>query len=350
MLHALEPHHAVDTLTLAPWGADQVNLFYGTSIRGARVGRHVVPLPWSIVAAFPEGRLYRLRMSILLRAARALAAGYDLLVTADDYGAFERPGLQYVHFPAAFNRGTAGAHTVVRVYFAWCDRLLGLPWERAAANLTLANSRWTAVRLRGAPRVRVMYPPVADPGEGDPWDARADTFLCVGRFHPTKRIETVVSIVRRLRAGAIPGARLLIVGSAVHAAYARTIRRTAARDADWIAVREDVARSELHALMGRSRYGLHAMADEHFGMATAEMARAGCLVFPHKSGGSVEAVGGEPRLLWATEDEAVSRVGALAIDAGARDEVRARLRRHAAGFSAERFVDEFLAVVAEQSH
>ena len=34
--------------------------------------------------------------------------------------------------------------------------------------------------------------------------------------------------------------------------------------------------------MGRSRYGIQAMENEHFGMATAEMTRAGCLVFAHR--------------------------------------------------------------------
>ena len=69
--------------------------------------------------------------------------------------------------------------------------------------------------------------------------------------------------------------------------------RLAAAHGDWIEFREDLSRVELNRLMGRSRYGIQAMENEHFGMATAEMTRAGCLVFAHDSGGSPEVLNDE---------------------------------------------------------
>jgi hypothetical protein len=68
-------------------------------------------------------------------------------------------------------------------------------------------------------------------------------------------------------------------------------------------------------------------------------------VFPHASGGSVEVVDGDPRLLWRTEDDAVARIGAIAGDTATRDEIRWRLRNYSSRFSAERFVDQFRAIV-----
>ena len=65
-------------------------------------------------------------------------------------------------------------------------------WTDAAVNLTLTNSRWTAsglVRLGEVSTPRVLYPPVRDPGAGLAWADRDDTFLCIGRFHGSKRIE-----------------------------------------------------------------------------------------------------------------------------------------------------------------
>ena len=94
-----------------------------------------------------------------------------------------------------------------------------------------------------------------------------------------------MSIVRRLRAHALPGARLIIVGSAIDPDYTRRLHRFAARDRDWIEFREDLSRVEINRLIGESRYALQAMVDEHFGMAAAEMTRGGCLVFAHRSGG-----------------------------------------------------------------
>ena len=74
----------------------------------------------------------------------------------------------------------------------------------------------------------VLYPPVLDPGEGLPWSERDNTFLCIGRFHGSKRVETGDDIVGRARAAAMRDARLIIVGSAVDHEYTDRIVRTAA--------------------------------------------------------------------------------------------------------------------------
>ena len=100
--------------------------------------------------------------------------------------------------------------------------------------------------------------------------------------------------------------------------------------------------------MGRSRYGIQAMENEHFGMATAEMTRAGCLVFAHDSGGTPEVLNNEPALLWEDEGEAVQK------DLRPRRHFRSRsclhalssLRTHAARFSTEIFAERVRDVVA----
>ena len=345
MVHALAGRHRIDTLTLREWSPVATNAFYGTAIPDEPIVRRVVPRPWRWLAGVSNERAYRLRMATLLRHARSLSAHYDLLITADDYGAFAQPGIQYVHFPAVLSPVPARFAVMVGAYFRFCDWWLGLPWSRAHDNLTLTNSQWTADRLVGAGETRVLYPPVVDTGPGEPWATRSNTFLCVGRFHESKRIEVAISIVRQLRAHHIPDARLILVGSAVNARYMRRIKRAAAGHGDWIEIREDLSRTELTALMGRSRYGVQAMEGEHFGMATAEMIRAGCIVFPHRSGGSVEVVDNAPELLWNSEEEAVAHASAVARDSLLRDLLLARLGRHAQRFSAERFVTEFRGIV-----
>lgn len=348
MVHALAGPHEVATLTASPWTPSATNAFYGTSIPEGRVERHVVPAPWSWLASLPEHRLNRARMCAVLRWARPLARDFDLLVTADNHGAFAKPGVQYLHFPAPLHVTPSRLAPIVNVYLALCDRLIGLPWDDARKNVTVANTRWTADELRkrqGVSASHVMYPPVIDPGAGLPWEDRSNTFLCVGRFHGSKRVEIALSIVRRLRAQAMPNARLTIVGSPVDLDYTSRLRRLAAQDRDWVDFREDLMRNELNRLMGQSRYGLQAMAEEHFGMATAEMLRAGCLVFPHRSGGSPEVVGDDERLLWTSEDEAVTRITEVAGDANLRNDVRWRMRKHASEFSTDRFVAQTLAIV-----
>ena len=349
MVHALAGIHDVDTLTTRRWSIDETNAFYGTAIPDRGITKHVIPAPWSWLSSLPEQRATRLRMSSLLRYARPLAARYDLLLTADNYGAFAKPGMQYLHFPAALKPTPERARLLVNLYFRFCDALIGLPWRNAVRNATLANSQWTATGLeqRHGIRAEVLYPPVIDPGAGRPWEERLNTFLCVGRFHGSKRIEMVMSIVRRLRAHALPGARLIIVGSPVDPEYASRIMRSAARDRDWIEFRQDLPRSEIDRLIGECRYGLQAMEEEHFGMATAELARGGCLVFAHGSGGSPEVVDGEAALLWRTEDDAVAKISALARDPSRREAVRAHLRRHTLRFAPAQFAERMRAIVSE---
>lgn len=348
MAHALAGRHAVGTLTETQWSPDETDAFYGTSLAGQPLTTHLAPMPWRLLSSFGEDRFTRLRMSALLRRARQMASQYDLLITADNYAVFERPGIQYVHFPAKLQPPPARPGAIVPLYFRLCNRVLGADWSGASSNVTLANSRWTAAgigQLGEGSQPVVLYPPVLDPGAGVAWSARDDVFLCIGRFTPSKRIELVISVIRAVRAHSIPHARLLIVGSAVDAGYTSRLRRHAAEQ-PWIEFREDVSRHELHVLMRRSRYGIQAMLSEHFGMATAEMTRAGCLVFAHHSGGSPEVLNHEAALLWSTEADAVSRISLIADQQPAQIEVlRARLRNHANQFSTERFVERFRAIV-----
>ena len=343
MVHALAGEHDVETLTLSAWSRAETNAFYGTAIPD-RITQHVAPAPWSWLAQLPEHRAARLRMCAVLREARLLSPRFDLLITADNYGPFAKPGMQYLHFPADLHPEPARLKPVVDLYFHFCDWVLKGSWDDAAKNITLANSQWTAGRLtqRGEmPTPIVLYPPVLDPGEGLPWAQRDDVFLCVGRFHGSKRIEDTIAIVEKIRSGVLPRARLLIVGSPIDTEYTTRIHGLAARAGAWVEFLEDLSRAELNTLMGRSRYGMQAMEHEHFGMATAEMTRAGCLVFAHRSGGSPEVLNNEDALLWTDADEVPDKLARLDVEG-----LRSRLRAHARTFSTERFVARFREIVA----
>jgi glycosyltransferase involved in cell wall biosynthesis len=76
----------------------------------------------------------------------------------------------------------------------------------------------------------------------------------------------------------------------------------------WIEFRRDASRDEVRELMATHRYGIHGMREEHFGMAVAEMARAGCIVWVARGGGPMEIVGREPMLMYGAEDEAVEKI------------------------------------------
>jgi glycosyltransferase involved in cell wall biosynthesis len=105
------------------------------------------------------------------------------------------------------------------------------------------------------------------------------------------------------------------------------------------------AREALVRLLARQRYGIHAMLDEHFGIAVAEMVRAGCIVFVSQDGGPREIVGDEPRRLFASIPDAIRKVRAVIDDPALQGTLRAHLARRGTLFSAERFVRELRAIV-----
>jgi glycosyltransferase involved in cell wall biosynthesis len=99
--------------------------------------------------------------------------------------------------------------------------------------------------------------------------------------------------------------------------------------------------------MAGHRYGIHGMREEHFGMAPAEMVRAGCIVWVPGGGGQVEIVGDEPRLLYASEDDAVEKIARTLADPAEEDRLRDRLDRRALRFTTAHFVDQVRRIVAE---
>ena len=182
-----------------------------------------------------------------------------------------------------------------------------------------------------------LHPPVPVPGAGLPWDEREDVVLCVARMSPEKRLVEAVGIVRRLRERG-HDLRLAICGLSADPAYRRCLERTVAAAGDWAELDLDLPREALVARMARARYGLHTMIDEHFGIAVAELVRMGCLTFVHGTGGAREIVA-EPRLCFASDDEAVEQIARCLTDPDLAETLHLHLARRATLYGTERFVE-----------
>ena len=357
MLQALRRDHALSVLSWVPVDLDAINRYYGTSLgpqdltllRPARLTRRLLEAaPTPLATA---------RHYALLRQGRRLRARgrFDLLLTANNESDLGDRGLQYVHFPRfeparpEVDLRWYHSRPAVNGYMALLRRLTGFSMRRMQDNVTLANSDWTGDRLRALFDLepRTVAPPVGS-ARGDtapPWDEREEGFVCLGRISPEKRIELIVRVLSRVRER-FPAVRLHVVGSPDDRAYTARVRDLVRDNASWATLHEDLPRAALDELLVRQRYGIHAMADEHFGMAVAEMQLAGCVVFCPDDGGQIEVVD-DARLRYRTEDEAVERIERVLGDAALRDEVRRQLRGRADRYSTEHFVEQIRAVVAE---
>jgi glycosyltransferase involved in cell wall biosynthesis len=293
-----------------------------------------------------------------MRYMRRVSDAHQVIFGINNEADFGRRGIQYIHYPTYLRprpdvdlRWYHRVPAVLPAYYRLADTIADFSLERLKANTTLVNSDWTGRHVETflGIRAQTLYPPVADPAPAPPWDQRRRGFLAVGRISPEKELDKVMRILARVRARH-PEITLTIVGTTDR--YGRRHFSELQRQADalgtWVQFRLNLTRDAVRGLMARHRYGIHGMREEHFGMAPAEMVRAGCLVWVPGGGGQVEIVGDNPRLRYDSEDEAVDVISAVLADPAEEQRLREILTARAAQqFSSGRFMDQVRRIVAD---
>ncbi len=352
-VQALAAHHRVTVLTWAPIDVGPVNRFYGTSLERADFDAISVPATWRrMLDALPVPAAL-LKNALLMRHIRSVGARFDVIVGTFNENDYGRRGIQYVHYPTYLRprpevdlRWYHASGRLLDGYYKVADRIAGFSLERLRSNLTLVNSDWTGShvsRFLGV-STHTVYPPVVDPSPGAPWLERRSGFLAIGRIAPEKDYERLIRIIARVRER--HDVSLTIIGTWDRHArgYFRSLQKLATTMGPWVTFRHDISRDEVRALMASHRYGIHGMREEHFGMAPAEMVRAGMVVWVPAGGGQVEIVNHEA-LTFADDDEAVEKITRTLDDA----QEQARLRDHLAGtaerFSTTRFMERVRSLV-----
>ena len=97
--------------------------------------------------------------------------------------------------------------------------------------------------------------------------------------------------------------------------------------------------------MASHRYGIHGMREEHFGMAPAELARAGAIVWVPRGGGQMEIVGHEPALMYDSDDDAVAKIVRTLANAVEQQRLRELLAITSEQFSTARFMQQVRDIV-----
>lgn len=359
MLQALASEHQVTVLSWRPVEVEPINRFFGTSLRSGTFRTEVVPAGWRAAADLLPVPAALLRSGLLMRYARRLVDAFDVIVGAHNEVDYGRRGIQYVHYPAYLRprpevdlRWYHRFESLLHLYYAAADRLADFSVERMKANLTLANSNWTAGRLRAflGVEARTLYPPVVAGLAPPPWSKRHRGFLAMGRISPEKEFERIIGVVALVRRHA-PDVTLTIVGTwdAGSRAYYDRLRALATRldpGGAWLAFRHDLSREEVRRLVARHRYGIHGMREEHFGMAPAEMVRGGMIVWVPNGGGQVEIVGDLPLLRYDTEEEAADKILRVISDPVEERRLLAHLAAEAERYSVERFVHDIRTIVS----
>lgn len=357
VLQALVPEHRVTVLSWRPVEIDPINRFFGTHLRRGDFDTMIVPASWRAVADHLPTPSTLIKMALLMRYTRRVSNGFDVLFGVYNETDFGRRGIQYIHYPTYLRprpkvdlRWYHPPQAGLQLYYAFADWIADFSLDRLKQNVSLVNSDWTGEHVHaflGIP-TRTVYPPVVDPAPGLPWDERRTAFLAVGRISPEKEYERLMTILARVRES-VPEITLTIIGTWDRHSrrYFSSLTTLAESLGSWIQFRDNLSRTEVRELMASHRYGIHGMREEHFGMAPAELARAGAIVWVPRGGGQMEIVGREPALMYDTDEDAVRKILATLASPSEQQRRRDQLASTSEQFSTANFIRQVRAIVDE---
>lgn len=350
-VYALKAKYDVTLVTTEPIDLDAANAFFGIRLSGGEF-EHVEA---STVPVIGSGFLGK--VSAVERWYSRRRHEYDLAIATRCEMDLGGRGIQYIHFPtrdrgqalASIGQGSFNgplAYWRKAVYAGVLNLLSGYARDRMLRNRTLTNSAWTADIIKTVYNIDadVVTPPVWNEFPKVPWQEREEAFVSVGAISPRKGQLQQIRIVAKLRQSH-PELKLYIVGRPADQEYANQVKTMVVRNSQWVTWNHDMDRAALVELLGRCKYGIHSMQNEHYGIAVAEMVNAGCLTFVRTGGGQEEIVG-DPRLIYRDVEDAVAKIDPVLRSSVLQMTLRDALSRRQVG--PELFVQAILKTVSQE--
>ena len=353
-LQALRDEYDITLATLGPVDCEAVNRSFGTSLRREDFRIRVVPAFWRGVVRYSPTPGALLQQCVMMRWTQNLDREsldrenrFDVLMSTQNEADFGRAGLQYVHFPWAYlPRPDLEIRWFHRIpgfldgYRNFCRRIARASDAGLRRSLSLANSEFVAGRIRDVHGVgsEILYPPVPGGFPSVPWETRIEGIVALGRMHGCKRWEMAVGIADLVRSRGID-VSLTLISHRDDPEYGARMEALAVTR-PWFRILYNLPREAMVQEVARHRYGLHTMENEHFGIAPAELQRAGCITFVHRSGGPMEIVGRREELMFENAEEACARICRAVQDAAAGNDLRRFAAERAECFTEERFCAE----------
>lgn len=358
MLEALKSDYDLTLINTNPVDLEEYNRFYHTRLGPGEIATITVSPPRWLRS---HRRFIALRACRLAAFCKEHAGDYDLMISSYNQMDFGRPGIQYIldpnynqkmlsllnPSPSRWKRWFYLDSFWRDIYMKTSRALSGYTEEGMKQNRTLVDSDWAGRLIRDyfGLETATLYPPVFDQIPGRPWDEREPGFVCIGRIVPDKQIETLIRIVGELRIH-FAGLHLHILGRVGDPNYARRLKALIKGKEEWVCWEGPVSAEGKGRIVASHKYGIHGKSNEPFGIAAAEMALAGCLVWVPGGGGQTEIVD-HGDLTYGTPAEAVEKIGRILRDPLLESSLRDHLKIRARRFSLENFLNDVRAVVAD---
>lgn len=350
IIEALRDEYIITVITFSNINALKLNSFYGCKLSDKDFLVRKLTLP-----KFFKHRFSLLKRHWIMRYCKTKRSDFDLFISTQNEMDFGVPGIQYIHFPVHEElRREIGElsekwyynNSPLRSFYkTLSEKISSFSQENMRRNLTLVNSNWTGSMVKSAYDIicQTVYPPVPTDFPDIPWDKRENGFVCVGKLLPKKKIEKVIKIIGMVREKGWDVHLHIIGPPGEDKAYVERIKDLCVENSSWIFLEGALPRQDLVKLVSKHKFGIHGFEYEHFGIAIAEMVKAGCIVFVPNGGGQVEIVN-DPRLIYQNEEEAVKKICEVLSNPSLETVLRKRL-----GLNAERFsVDNFMESVKKK--
>jgi glycosyltransferase involved in cell wall biosynthesis len=350
MIETLKTEHEVTLITFSDANWDAWNQQYRTHIRPSEV-KHIQPYKNTLLPAILTSRYnaFTARQHLLLRYFKSNNKQFDFAIGAFNEMDLGMPGMIYFNAPMF-----GPLHERYRqmfgypqqnwrsVYHRLLERTSNFSVDRMRELFCLANSHYVAAiweQIYKTP-AHVLYPPVTTEVLQTPWENRTNDFLLISRMVPEKQIERAVFTIEHVRQKGYDINLHIVSASAVphYRDYIFGLQKDRKR---WLHIHERLSPSELKSLMKNCRYGIHTRENEQFGIAVAEMVRAGLIPFVPDNGGPKEILNEEPLLCFKDANDAIEKICSVLDSSDTQSILRQRLQARGRLFSTEAFQENF---------
>jgi len=355
---ALKKQYDISIITSSKLDLNQCNDFYSTRLKNDEIRFIQVKPPFF----FKNHRLFNaLRDYRIAKYCKSRAHEYDLMFSTYNPMDFGRRGIQYISDPNFNEEMLRLLNPVPETWKKWFYRdsllrrfylflghiLSNYAVKRMKMNMTLVDSNWAGelTSCYYGIECRTVYPPVTEEFDPVPFQRRRNGFVCIGRIVRDKQLEQIIQIIQKIRKR-IPDVHLHIIGNRSDRFYYKKIVYLSKKHSDFIHFDGIVSAKRKTEILNNHKYGIHGKRNEPFGIAVAEMVKAGLIVWVPDGGGQVEIVN-HPDLIYKTEEEAVAKIENVMENVDKQKMLVKHLEMQAGKFSSMTFMSEIESTVKE---
>ncbi|MGD2246724.1 MAG: glycosyltransferase [Candidatus Aminicenantes bacterium] len=358
VLEALKDSHDLTLITTGNVNFKKLNTYCGTSIKSDEI--KILKVPHFVLNH--TDRFTSLRFSALNRFSKKISPSFDIMFSTYSVMDFGQRGIQYIgdllfsdelcqHFYKAPQKRAKSwfykDSILRRAYMKLCQRDQRSSKELLSENLTLVNSEWTAELIKRTYGINplVVYPPVAGGRTSVKWEDKEMGFVLIGKLVPFKQVERAIEIIRRTREKGFD-VHLHIIGWIEDSYYAKNIEKLCRAYKSWCFLEGEMFGEQKWTFIDKHRFGIHSCWVEAFGVAVAELAKAGCIVWVPNGGGQVEVVD-HPMLIYEDVEDAVRKITRVLEKDNLQTDLRQHLSQQSEKFSTETFSSQIKKIVQQ---